>query len=85
MKRSGVASWQCSTAGGQVTVSAGWVSMIVPLTVPIGAKPETTSRIWPRTWECQFVHAPGEPDQVDAHPRGCVAAWMTSQQTSPVN
>lgn len=58
--RSSVAPCQCSSPGGQVTVSPGWASKTVPSRVPIRAMPATTWRVWPTAWWCQAVWAPGE-------------------------
>ncbi len=50
---------QCSSPGGVHTVSPGVRLMTAPSRETTRPAPSVQNNVWPRTWECQLVRAPG--------------------------
>ena len=59
MNVSAAAPCQCSSSGGQTTVSPARTRTTVPSRVPTSPTPSVTCRVWPTACRCQLLCAPG--------------------------
>jgi len=50
---------QCSSLAPMVTVSPGRIRVAPPARLATRPTPSVTYRVWPRSWLCQKVRAPG--------------------------
>src|SRR5579863_254916 len=82
----GDAPCQCFSFGGIQTTSPPLISGTLPPNVCTRPQPETTNKVWPSGWVCQWVRAPGSkrtnPERTRA---GAGASMIGSCQTIPVN